>query len=153
MRETLFNWLQPVIHGARCLDMFAGTGILGFEALSRGAAEATMVEQEAQLVTVLQQQVARLEVEEFTQINHISAMTWAAVPATSTYNIVFLDPPFGGELAEKACELLVNNGYLSQNAKVYVESEPGLLINNTALQQIKQKTAGKVQYQLLEYNN
>lgn len=85
------------------------------------------------------------------QIVSADALVWLADGATEDWDIVFLDPPFGSNLAEKTCQLLVNNGHLRQNALVYVESEPGLVIENAELQQIKQKTAGQVQYQILRH--
>lgn len=87
------------------------------------------------------------------QVVLADALTWAENPAGMTYDIAFIDPPFNKNLAEKACCLLVKNGYLRQNALVYVESEPGLVIETEMLRQVKHKQAGQVQYQLLKYNN
>jgi len=129
--------------------LFSGTGILGFEALSRGAARVSLVEQDSRLISALEQQASRLGAEAFVRLHHADALPWLARPATSTYDVVFLDPPFGRQLIEKICELLLNNGYLSQNARVYAESEPGVIINKAGLEQLKQKVAGQVQYQLL----
>jgi len=110
------------------------------------------VEQDRRLVSALEQQLGRLGAEGLAEIHHAEALSWLADTAISTYDIVFLDPPFAGQLAQKSCALLVEKGYLNRNARVYIESEPGLTIKNAALQQLRQKMAGQVQYQLLEYH-
>ena len=144
--------MQPHTEGASCLDLFSGSGALSFEALSRGAARAALVEQDRQLVSVLAQQARRLGAEDLLDIHCADALSWLANPAMGAYDIVFLDPPFGRQLVEKTCELLLKNGYLGQNGRVYIESEPGLIIKNAGLRQIRQRRAGQVQYQLLKYN-
>ncbi len=143
--------MQTHIQGAACLEPFAGSGVLSFEALSRGAATACLIEKDRQLVCMLERQAARLGAEGRMKIHHADAMRWLAGPAASAYDIVFLDPPFAGQLAEKICELLLNKGYLRHNALVYIESEPGVRVEAPGLVQTRQKTAGRVQYQLLTY--
>ena len=118
-RETLFNWLMPVIEGARCLDLFAGTGALGIEALSRGAAHVDFVESDAQLARLLRENLARLK----------QAATVSQSPASrfvessgGEYDVVFLDPPFGDDLWDRVMTALETHHRLSPSAWIYVES-------------------------------
>ncbi len=125
MRETLFNWLQPVIVGSRCLDLFAGSGALGFEAVSRGAAEVVLVERDPRLVRALNQQAAKLEAQEVTVV-HAEALEWLKGPATA-FDIVFLDPPYGQGMLEPCCKQLEVGGWLKPGALIYLETERALL--------------------------
>src|SRR5580765_815361 len=95
VRETLFNWLMPVIAGARCLDLFAGTGALGIEALSRGAAAADFVEADAQLADLLRANLLRLK--QAARVVRSDALRFLG-ETDVRYDVVFLDPPFGAAL-------------------------------------------------------
>jgi 16S rRNA (guanine966-N2)-methyltransferase len=119
VRETLFNWLMAKVPGSRCLDLFAGSGALGLEALSRGAAHATFVEREPRNVASLRETAALLAPGRSTVIE-ADALAWLAGPPQA-FGIVFLDPPFeGGALAE-ATRLLDARGWLAADAFVYME--------------------------------
>jgi 16S rRNA (guanine966-N2)-methyltransferase len=120
VRETLFNWLMPVIEGARCLDLYAGTGALGIEAISRGAAACTFVESDRMLARELRENLARLKVENACVIEGDALATLAG--KAEPFDIVFLDPPFGGDLWEASGECLETRGWLAANAWIYVES-------------------------------
>lgn len=148
-RETLFNWLQPVITGACCLDLFAGTGVLGFEALSRGAARVVMVESNAHLVKLLHEQRRKLGTDS-AEIMCASALEWLQ-SNSDCFNIVFLDPPFRESLLETICAALVKGEHLQPGALVYMESEPGPTSGAGDFKVIKQSRAGQVQYRLVEY--
>jgi 16S rRNA (guanine966-N2)-methyltransferase len=123
VRETLFNWLRELVEGAHCLDLFAGTGVLGFEALSRGAAEVWFVEQDAKLVAALQTTAATFGVQP--QIVRRDVLAFLREPAPRRFDIAFLDPPYALEV-EPLLELL--EAWLAPRALVYVERprEPGL---------------------------
>jgi 16S rRNA (guanine966-N2)-methyltransferase len=149
VRETLFNWLQPVIAGARCLDLFAGTGVLGFEALSRGAGSVVMVESNASLARLLEEQRRNLCADS-AEIICAAAVEWLQ-SNNECFNIVFLDPPFREGLLELTCAALVSGGHLRRGALVYMESEPGLQPGAGDFKEIKQSRAGQVQYRLVEY--
>ena len=127
VRETLFNWLAPVIAGARCLDLFAGTGALGIEALSRGARECVFVERDRGLCEVLQANVARLHVENARVVN-ADADGFLAAPATGVFDLVFLDPPFTEDLWAGAAARLEQGGWLADGALIYVESPPDAVL-------------------------
>lgn len=149
VRETLFNWLAGSIGGARCLDLFAGTGALGFEALSRGARCAVMVEENKQLVRRLQTSRAALAAAS-AEIFQAEALAWLGEPR-DPFDIVFLDPPFHQDYVKKACALLVNRGHLAPSAYVYTETERGVPSPAPGLKELKQARAGQVEYRLYQY--
>lgn len=120
IRETLFNWLAPVIEGARCLDLFAGTGACGFEAASRGAAEVVMIERDAARTRHLLALAARLGADRV-QIRCADAFEWLQQTA-SAFDIVFLDPPFHERWIERCCAELDARGWLANGALVYIEA-------------------------------
>lgn len=118
VRETLFNWLQNELPGARVLDLFAGTGALGFEAASRGAGEVVMVERDPALARSLRDQAVRLRADRVTVVAE-DALAWLARPADQPFNLVFLDPPFTASLWEPAAVALAP--WLAPGALIYVE--------------------------------
>ena len=120
VRETLFNWLLPVVSGARVLDLFAGTGALGLEALSRGAAHATLVERDPGLAASLREAANRLGAE--ATVVAQEALGWLA-GQRGRFDVVFLDPPFADGLWEGALAAL--GPRLAVDAWVYVESPAG----------------------------
>ncbi|WP_342450110.1 16S rRNA (guanine(966)-N(2))-methyltransferase RsmD [Thiorhodococcus minor] len=148
-RETLFNWLAPVVAGARCLDAFAGSGALGLEAASRGAGEVVMLERAGQVVRQLQANVRTLGATEI-QVRQADALRWLAAAADAPFDIVFLDPPFADGLLDPAIRLLVQHGWVAPGARVYLEaparSEFAALPANWEL--ARDKTAGQVRYGL-----
>ncbi|GJM06728.1 MAG: ribosomal RNA small subunit methyltransferase D [marine bacterium B5-7] len=120
LRETLFNWLQPRIHGARCLDAFAGSGVLGFEALSRGASHVTFVDNNRDIIEHMREQASVLEAEEAETIQ--SQMPLPPGRLTQPFEIVFLDPPFEQpELITESAQCLHTQHLLTPDAFVYIE--------------------------------
>jgi 16S rRNA (guanine966-N2)-methyltransferase len=119
LRETLFNWLAPWIDGARCLDLFAGTGALGIEAWSRQAAAVTFVERDAALAGALRANLQRLKVH--ADVAQGDVASWLQ-GTPSPYDIVFLDPPFDADLWQATASRLDPGGWLAPNALIYVES-------------------------------
>jgi len=120
IRETLFNWLNPDIEYARCLDLFAGTGSLGYEALSRGASTVTFVEKSKLASKFLQDAAKLLEAENLNIINQ-DAQVYLKSKTDQKYNLVFLDPPFGDNLLSDVIASLHYGNWLSIGAKIYVE--------------------------------
>ena len=120
VRETLFNWLAPMIEGARVLDLCAGTGALGIEALSRGAAGACFVEPEEQAARVLRDNLARLKVVAG-EVAAIDAQAFLR-GAPRAFDLVFLDPPFALDLWSVLAGRLEQGGWLAARAWVYMES-------------------------------
>ncbi|HEY9198410.1 MAG TPA: 16S rRNA (guanine(966)-N(2))-methyltransferase RsmD [Gammaproteobacteria bacterium] len=123
VRETLFNWLAPVVGGSRCLDLFAGSGALGFEAASRGAAEVVMVERDAAVAKNLREQQQRLNAAQI-QVVQADALQFLA-GAPRPFDIVLLDPPFGQNLLQQVLATLAR-GWLAPRAWIYMEAERGL---------------------------
>lgn len=119
VRETLFNWLAPHIRGARCLDLFAGSGVLGLEAISRGAASAVLVDRDPVIVRHLQRLAAELAPADLSVVRG-DAMRWLSGPPRP-FDIVFLDPPFGAGLLPGLLGLLARPGWLTPGALVYLE--------------------------------
>jgi 16S rRNA (guanine966-N2)-methyltransferase len=126
VRETLFNWLAPVIRGARCLDLFAGSGALGFEAGSRGAARVLMIEREPRLVASLRESARRLQAD-CVELRSGDALALLDPCATGQalggpFDIVFIDPPFAAGLWPGVLRALP--GQLAEQAWIYLESPP-----------------------------
>ena len=150
VRETLFNWLQPVLAGAACLDLFAGSGALGLEAGSRGAGSVVMVERAEAAVRQLRENVALLGLEQVGVIQ-ANALSWLERDARP-FDIVFLDPPFADNLLEACCEKLEQNGWLADGARIYLERDAikpmPQVPDNWHL--LREKEAGQVSYCLYQ---
>lgn len=144
IRETLFNWLQREVVDRRCLDLYAGSGALGFEALSRGAAETVLVERDAGVVRTLTAAAAALGATQ-AQIVHADAQAYLSGPVTA-FDLVFLDPPFALGALTELCTLLEVRGWLAPAALIYLEHAvrdvPPALPENWRL--IKETRAGEV---------
>ena len=148
VRETLFNWLAPTISGARCLDLFAGSGALGIEALSRGAARVDFVERDARLAQQLRDNLARLK-QTAANVRNADALSLLADVPAGSYDLVFLDPPFDANLWENAAQRLEASGGLAADALIYVESPAGQPLGLPAAWQAhRESRAGAVRYAL-----
>lgn len=123
VRETLFNWLMPALPGARVVDVFAGTGALGLEALSRGADSAVLLERDATLAAALRAALARLEGGSRGQVAQGDALAWLRA-SRDTFDIAFVDPPFAGSLWAQVWPVLAPR--LAPDALVHVESPTGV---------------------------
>jgi 16S rRNA (guanine966-N2)-methyltransferase len=150
IRETLFNWLAPRIDGAHCLDLFAGTGALGLEALSRGAADVVFVEKSPVAAGQLRTNIDLLEAHGAT-LQQQDAFAYLGSEPGRRFDIVFLDPPFAAGLVEESCRELANSGCLADGALVYVEQDRSRAAPKlpAGWQVLKNKTAGKVRYMLV----
>jgi 16S rRNA (guanine966-N2)-methyltransferase len=120
VRETLFNWLQPRLAGARVLDLFAGSGALGLEALSRGAREAMLVESAPDVAEALRQVVERLDATTEATVVRADALRWLQVPVHGRFDIVFVDPPFASKLWPSVLAALPP--WVAHDAWLYVET-------------------------------
>ncbi len=120
VRETLFNWLAPLITAARCLDLFAGSGALGFEAASRGAARVVLVEKMAKVVRQLHENARMMGARQIAVI-HDDARHWLT-GKSEPFDLVFLDPPFAENLLGPSCAALDQGGWLARGARVYLEA-------------------------------
>ncbi len=149
IRETLFNWLAPGIAGARCLDLFAGSGALGLEALSRGAASAVFVEKSKRAADALRSACAELGAGDV-EVHAADAFEYLRSAPAARYDLVFLDPPYADESLGELCRLLARRPWLAKGAIVYFEQgaeqpppdlPPGWSITH-------RKMAGQVRYSL-----
>ena len=151
IRETVFNWLAPGLAGARCLDLFAGTGALGLEALSRGAAHCDLVEKSARAVATLLSNVATLKSEDAT-VHATDALDFLRQADDGKFDIVFLDPPFAADMLSDLCRLLDEGSLHAENASVYIEEDrSGPAFELPARWRVmKTRNAGNVRYSLVE---
>lgn len=151
IRETLFNWLEPLISDARCLDLFAGSGALGFEAASRGAAQVVMVEQSPQVIQDLRANLSRIGAEGVTLVQ-AEALSWLERPGVP-FDLVFLDPPFAAGLLEVCCTQLAARGWLRPGALIYLEADrdAGVPDLPDTWHWLHRKRAGEVAYGLVQF--
>ena len=148
VRQTLFDWLSPMIEGARCLDLFAGSGALGLEALSRGAAQVTFVESGASQAALIRAALTKLGAEARAVVKNTDALSFLSA---SRFDVVFLDPPFDSSLMGTALARLPP--LLKPDNRVYLEYRQG---GNLALPAgytlLREKKAGQVSYALASFN-
>ena len=151
IRETLFNWLAPHVNGARCLDLFAGTGALGLEALSRGAKAVVFVEKSRLAAKVLRANAGLLQASG-AEILQLDAMQFLQAPPGEPFDIVFLDPPFAADMLHDLCRLLDKTSLVTNDSLVYLEDDrarpPIDLPEGWKL--LKSGTAGNVRYSLAQ---
>jgi 16S rRNA (guanine966-N2)-methyltransferase len=162
VRETLFNWLAPQIRGARVLDLFAGSGALGLESLSRGAAHATFVDADARAVSALHERCMEWSSASreagtpvgSAEFHRADALAFLAGRPAAPFDIVFLDPPFGAGLWGKVASRLESGGWLAPEAFIYLEAPVGELPPGLppTLQPWRDGKAGEVGYHLLRRN-
>lgn len=152
VRETLFNWLQGSIEGARCLDLFAGSGALGIEALSRGADSVVLVERDPRTTAYLQTTLAALGASGG-EVRKVDVQTFLR-SAGRRFDVVFLDPPFVEGALAPLLAALVDGGQLARGAHVYVEhaARDGLPTLPAGLEPRRSKRAGEVGYHLLAWD-
>ena len=150
VRETLFNWLQPYVDGARCLDLFAGSGALGLEAMSRGASGCTFVDNSAVAIDQLRETATRFGVQGV-QCLRADALEFLRM-ARGPYDVVFVDPPFDAGLMVPVAKRLAESGCLAPGAFVYVEFRAlqGLPALPAAWQPHRDGRAGEVGYHLFK---
>ena len=151
VRETLFNWLAGHIEGAVCLDLFAGSGALAFEAVSRGARYATLVDDDAKIVAQLNQQ------KEILQTNAVEIKQQHALKYVrdddKQYDVIFLDPPFNSDQLRKVIPLLLEKQLLSATGLLYVESPSNQATPQElkTLNCVREKITGEVRYALYSH--
>jgi 16S rRNA (guanine966-N2)-methyltransferase len=161
VRETLYNWLQHSIVGTRCLDLFAGSGALGLEALSRGATGVVFVEQAQAAARGLKAELARLGGTPKARVVEMGASRFLRTageaygrPYGGPFDIVFMDPPFGQEALADYIPLLDLGGWVKSGGLVYLESEKsaGAPVVPAHWELLKSKSAGEVGYHLARVN-
>jgi len=154
VKETVFNWLSGELEGAKVLDLFAGSGSLGFEALSRGAASLTSIERDRSAAQAIRDNLNLLKGQ--AEVIQSDAIVWLKQSITeqtrSSYSLIFLDPPFRQGLLDSCLELLENSALLESNTLVYLEleQERSDLLVPSGWQLLKEKSAGQVSYRLYQ---
>ena len=150
LRETLFNWLAPTIEGTKCLDLFAGTGALGLEALSRGASSVDFVEISKVAATALCENIQTLNATN-TDVHQANAMTFLDSEPPTQYDTVFLDPPFATDSYQELCRLLASHNWLAKGAHIYLEQDSSQQVPDLpeGWNLLKEKTTGNVRYSLI----
>lgn len=148
VRETLFNWLTPVIEGALCLDLFAGSGALGLEALSRGAAQVLFVDKDPFVTAMIGKHLETVRCPRGRVICR-NAMAFLSTPPENLFDVIFLDPPFRQELISGALQKLTTENWVRDGGLVYLECEADLQLDlPSGWQLIRSGRAGKVQFHL-----
>jgi 16S rRNA (guanine966-N2)-methyltransferase len=152
VRETVFNWLMPYIQDRRCLDLYAGSGALGFEAVSRGAASAVLVEKNPKVVKALRQNKQLIDTDNQISVTACTALQYISTAGTH-FGLVFLDPPFATDELEKACYQLQKHGLIAPDGLIYLEhaSDRKLLFLPEHWRELKNAQRGGVRYTL--YHN
>ncbi|MGD1990466.1 MAG: 16S rRNA (guanine(966)-N(2))-methyltransferase RsmD [Chromatiales bacterium] len=149
VRETLFNWLQFDIPGARCLDLFAGSGVLGFEAASRGAGRVVLIEQARRVFSMLEKNRAEMRLGDRVELVNSDAMQWLAQNREG-FDIIFLDPPFGQGMLQPVIDALSGSPAVAPGARIFIEQEaheePPRLPEKWHM--LREKVAGQVRYGL-----
>ena len=168
VKETVFNWLMNKVDQSHCLDCFAGSGSLAFEALSRGAKSVTLIEKDKIAAKQIEQNLSLLNVNNAQLIKGDSLSFLQSLNAANEskyggkerdkehkFDLVFIDPPFRQNLATPICQLLVERQLLSPSALIYIEIESELkdFVAPASWQQLKEKTAGQVSFRLYQSNS
>ncbi|WP_143871448.1 16S rRNA (guanine(966)-N(2))-methyltransferase RsmD [Catenovulum sediminis] len=158
VKETLFNWLMFEVAESRVLDCYAGSGSLSFEALSRGARYATLLEKSKAAAVSLKANLSNLKglppsaaaVVQTDTLDYLQTHNSA-----ESYDIIFIDPPFRQGLLEKTCRLVTENNYIAKQGLIYLEYENELaqLTLPSSWKLLKSQTAGQSKYQLYQYND
>lgn len=151
IRETLFNWLSYDISGSSCLDLFAGSGVLGFEALSRGARRVVMVDASPRVAEMLKENAARLGVGDSLGVVREDALHWLRTSPPDCFDIVFVDPPFAAGLVTEVLALLESSARLARGALIYVEQDARQPLPPlpATWEILREKRAGQVAYRLI----
>lgn len=162
VRETLFNWLAPGIVDAQVLDAFAGSGALGIEALSRGAARVVMLDRDSRCVAAIREQLQAWPIEpgklDVRRLDALAFLATGRPPEAPRFDVVFLDPPFDQELWSPALRALENGDWLAPRAWVYLET-PARKARDllSGLSSVwlpwRESVAGEVGYHLYRYND
>jgi 16S rRNA (guanine966-N2)-methyltransferase len=149
VRETLFNWLQFEVAGKRCLDLFAGSGVLGLEALSRGAREVVFVELDRESASAIEETLRAFKCDRG-RVEPLDAFAYLSGLVRQPFDIVFLDPPYAERWLTRACDALERGAWLRSDAWIYLEDmaahgEPALPAGWALM---RSKRAGDVGYHL-----
>lgn len=147
VRETVFNWLMHDIRNADCLDAFAGSGAMGFEAFSRGAANVYLIEKNRTVYAHLKGIITGFNSPQLSVINTDALEFFRH--SKQTFDLIFLDPPFKSDLLMLSLEKISQSNILKPNGLVYIESAHEITLSPSTWERLKHKKAGQVYYELL----
>ncbi len=154
MREVLFNWLQFEIQDYQCLDLFAGTGALGIEALSRGANETVFIESNKKNYLALKNSILELNLKNLSMLLFKDGLSWIKENDLSKFDLIFADPPFSQNFEKKVLDTLYKNQSLKSSCKIYIEFSKFTDIDiPNSFKIYKEKTIGDVKALLLKNDN
>ena len=151
-KETLFNWLLNDLHGKKCLDMFAGTGALGLEAISRGADQVVFSEKQKGLCGAIEVVVKKLGINNKCKVINTNSTTFDFTKLSTKFDLIFLDPPFYENLIQKSLNIISEKKLLTEKGLVYIECERDLDLGSlkTDLTELKISKGGETKYCLYE---
>ena len=151
-KETLFNWLLNDLDKKKCLDMFAGTGSLGLEAISRGASNVVFIEKQLKLSQSIIDIAKKLKIEKISRVINTNSISFDYKTLKQKFDIIFLDPPFHEDLIPKSLEVICNQNLLNEGGLIYVECEKDLKLDLSKfdLNELKESKGGETKYYLYE---
>ena len=151
-KETLFNWLMNDLENKDCLDMFAGTGALGFEALSRGSKNVVFFDRDKRLCSAIDRMAKKLEISDQCRVINSNVMTFDYSVLGKKFDLIFLDPPFEEDLVSKSLDIISKYDLLKAGGQIYVECEASLVLEDHVnnLKKIKSSKGGVTKYYLYE---
>lgn len=151
LREVLFNWLQFEIQNFQCLDLFAGTGALGIEALSRGADKTVFIESNKKNYLALKNSLLELNLKNQSMLLFKDGLSWIKENDLSVFDLIFLDPPFDNNYETKVLEILCKNKNLKSSCKIYIEfSKFSDIKLSNSFEILKEKIVGDVKALLVK---
>ena len=151
-KETLFNWLLNDLRNKECLDMFAGTGSLGLEAISRGASNVIFFEKQLKLSQSIIAITNKLKIEKYTRVINANSMAFDYKALGRKFDLIFLDPPFHENLIFKSLEIISKFELLNDEGLIYVECEKDLNLDSSMFNfsKLKESQGGETKYYLYE---
>ena len=154
LREVLFNWLQFEMEDCQCLDLFAGTGALGIEAISRGAQKTVFIELNKKNYLELKKSISELNLKNQSMLLFKDGLSWIKKNDLSNFDLILLDPPFNQDYEKKVLEVINKNQNLKSSCKIYIEfSKFTNIVIPNSFKISKEKTIGDVKALLLENDN
>jgi 16S rRNA (guanine966-N2)-methyltransferase len=149
LKETIFNWLAPYIHGSTCIDAFAGSGSLGIESLSRGATKAIFYELNAKAINYIKENLQLLGIPNCEIYKKDCIKALASIKVVNSEMIIFLDPPFNKNLANPCLQAIVNNTNIPSGTIIYIETEKPAELDLTSYEVLKEKSTSTISAKLI----
>lgn len=149
LKETIFNWLVPYIHGCTCIDAFAGSGSLGIESLSRGADKVIFYELNFKAINQIKENLQLLEITDYEIHRKDSIKALASIEIQTTELIIFIDPPFNKDLAQSCLQAILDNATIPSGTLVYIETEKSSELKLDGFEILKEKVSSTISAKLI----